>query len=86
VTETVDARKNPLSESETRIFLAGFKEVVALKGKKVVRIQQSKGSLDLDEVLTVGLGPTGNLRAPAIRKGATLIIGFNEDEYRAQLL
>jgi len=27
------------------------------------------------------LGPTGNLRAPAIRVGKTLLVGFNEDAY-----
>ena len=27
------------------------------------------------------LGPTGNLRAPAVRTGTTLLVGFNEDVY-----
>ena len=27
-------------------------------------------------------GPTGNLRAPALRKGRTLVIGFDEETYR----
>jgi arsenate reductase-like glutaredoxin family protein len=28
------------------------------------------------------LGPTGNLRAPTIRKGKTLLVGFSDDAYR----
>jgi hypothetical protein len=28
------------------------------------------------------LGPTGNLRAPALRTGKTLLVGFNEEAYR----
>ncbi len=28
------------------------------------------------------LGPTGNLRAPTIRTGATVLVGFNEEVYR----
>lgn len=28
------------------------------------------------------LGPTGNLRAPALRRGRTLVVGFSEAEYR----
>ncbi len=28
------------------------------------------------------LGPTGNLRAPTIRTGATVLVGFNEEAYR----
>jgi len=31
------------------------------------------------------LGPTGNLRAPTIRKGKTLLVGFSEDSYRQVL-
>ena len=36
-----------------------------------------------DEVLLARLiGPTGNLRAPAVRVGTTLVVGFNEEAYR----
>ena len=28
------------------------------------------------------LGPTGNLRAPTIRTGATVLVGFNEEAYQ----
>jgi hypothetical protein len=31
------------------------------------------------------LGPTGNLRAPTIRKGKTLLVGFSEEVYRQVL-
>jgi hypothetical protein len=31
------------------------------------------------------LGPTGNLRAPTIRKGKTLPVGFNKEAYRQVL-
>lgn len=39
----------------------------------------------MDEVLEVALGPTGNLRAPAFRKGDTWVIGFEEGAYREVL-
>jgi hypothetical protein len=29
------------------------------------------------------LGPTGNLRAPTLRVGRTLVVGFDADTYRA---
>jgi len=32
------------------------------------------------------LGPTGNLRAPTLRAGSTVLVGFDEDVYRAALL
>lgn len=31
------------------------------------------------------LGPTGNLRAPTVRIGNTVVVGFNEDAYRQAL-
>jgi hypothetical protein len=31
------------------------------------------------------LGPTGNLRAPTLRVGRTLIVGFDEETYRRVL-
>jgi len=31
------------------------------------------------------LGPTGNLRAPAIRAGKTVLIGFNEEVFDSVL-
>jgi hypothetical protein len=31
------------------------------------------------------LGPTGNLRAPTLRKGRTLLVGFSEQAYRQVL-
>ncbi|MBD3866913.1 MAG: hypothetical protein IFK94_02220 [Acidobacteria bacterium] len=34
-----------------------------------------------EELLKHILGPTGNLRAPTIRKGKTLLVGFNEELY-----
>jgi hypothetical protein len=37
-------------------------------------------------VLEAVLGPTGNLRAPTLRVGKTLLVGFSEEVYRKQLL
>ena len=31
------------------------------------------------------LGPTGNLRAPTIRSGKTLVVGFHEEIYADEL-
>ncbi len=31
------------------------------------------------------LGPTGNLRAPTIRRGKTVIVGFNEEVFAEHL-
>lgn len=54
-------------------------KLIVMKGKKVLTFNPSKD--DADEIAKVALGPTGNLRAPAIRMGKTWLIGFNEDAY-----
>ncbi len=37
-----------------------------------------KGSVDEEEMLKVLLGPSGNLRAPTLKIGATLLVGWCE--------
>jgi arsenate reductase-like glutaredoxin family protein len=55
----------------------------AAKGKSVVHVDLKKSKPD--EALPLMLGPTGNLRAPTLRKGRTLIVGFDEATYRELL-
>jgi hypothetical protein len=38
-----------------------------------------------DELLAVILGPTGNLKAPTLRLGQTLLVGFSEEAYKQTL-
>lgn len=40
---------------------------------------------DPDTAAAAMLGPTGNLRAPTLKVGRTLIVGFDEDSYRSVL-
>jgi len=52
------------------------------KGKKVIRVDLRKSRPPRSELLELLLGPTGNLRAPTIRKGRTLLVGFDEATYK----
>ena len=62
-----------LVESANRLFVA--------RGKKVVELNLKQDVPTETEVLKLILGPTGNLRAPTLRCGKQLIIGFNEEMY-----
>ncbi len=53
------------------------------KGKRVSAFEPA-GTASR-ELLDAMLGPTGNLRAPTIRRGKTVLVGFNEDLYREKL-
>lgn len=56
------------------------------KGKKVVTFDMKQSPPDDDTLAAHLLGPTGNLRAPTIRRGKTLLIGFNEEAYASHLV
>jgi hypothetical protein len=59
--------------------------VVVVRGKKVVTFDMRKDPPDDDTLAAHLLGPTGNLRAPTLRKGKTLLVGFSEAAYREVL-
>ena len=56
--------------------------VVVARGKKIVRFDMKRDAPDDETLLAHLLGPTGNLRAPTVRKGKTLYVGFSEDTYQ----
>jgi arsenate reductase-like glutaredoxin family protein len=55
------------------------------RGKNVQRVDVSKDSPSDEELVKLLLGPTGNLRAPTIRHGKQLFVGFNPDLYESEL-
>jgi arsenate reductase-like glutaredoxin family protein len=60
-------------------------EIYAMKGKKLVHFDLTRTKPSREELLAVLLGPSGNLRAPTIRNGRTLLVGFDEATYRKAL-
>ena len=50
-----------------------------MKGKKVARFDVK--SAVTEEAVQAMLGPTGNLRAPTIRVGRTLLVGYNDEVF-----
>lgn len=62
-------------------MLKDVNELYAAKGKKIVHVNLKKTDLSQDELQKLIVGPTGNLRAPTLRKGKTLMVGFHEETY-----
>lgn len=54
--------------------------MIVSKGRKVTEF--TGAAYAEDAAVDAMLGPTGNLRAPTIRTGATVLVGFNEEAYR----
>jgi arsenate reductase-like glutaredoxin family protein len=61
--------------------LKGVEQLYVAKGKKVVHVDLARATPPRTELLGLLLGPTGNLRAPTLRKGRTLLVGFDEATY-----
>jgi len=70
----VPASRKLAKKDAAEIAKAASKIIVA-KGKKVAEFPGGSASAD---VIAAMLGPTGNLRAPTIRKGKTVVVGFDE--------
>ena len=77
----VNARKEQFDRVRTLELLQPLSEVVAVKGKKILRFSLKKGQPPPDALLSAVLGPSGNLRAPAIRTGEILVVGFHPTVY-----
>lgn len=59
--------------------------MIVAKNKKVVTFDMKAEPPDDDTLLAHVLGPTGNLRAPTLRRGRTLLVGFSEEAYQSLL-
>lgn len=62
-----------MAREASKIFVA--------RGKNYVSIDMKKDAPGDDELAKLIVGPSGNLRAPTIRKGKTLFVGFNAEAY-----
>ena len=82
VASQTDARKSTLEEKEAFELLRGADEIYAARGKRVVHVDLKKEKPGREMLAALLLGPTGNLRAPTLRQGRTLIVGFDEATYR----
>jgi arsenate reductase-like glutaredoxin family protein len=60
-------------------------EIYVAKGKRVIHMDLKSEKPDDDTLARLLLNSTGNLRAPTLKKGRTLIVGFDEATYEALL-
>ena len=81
----MNAKKAPIAGEAALGVLRDVDVLYVTKGKKVIRVDLSGARPPKAELLGLLLGPSGNLRAPTIRRGRTLVVGFDEDTYAAVL-
>lgn len=73
------AKKEPLSDADARALLASVSELVVAKGKSVRTLAAKEARLDDLR------GPTGSFRAPIVKVGRRLLVGFHEETLRQEL-
>jgi arsenate reductase-like glutaredoxin family protein len=80
--QEVSANNTKLGAEDALCLSREVSKIVVAKGKKIVTFDMKKDPPGDDALLAALLGPTGNLRAPTVRKGMTLLVGFDEEMYR----
>ncbi len=73
IVEERPSRKRPLTDDDARALLAEVETVQIARGKRVVSIAAQ--DTDINQLK----GPTGNYRAPMVRRGETLLVGFHAE-------
>jgi hypothetical protein len=81
----VNASKERKGREEALALARSVERVVVARGKKVLVFDMKSAPPDDDTLAAALLGPTGNLKAPTLRKGKTLLVGFGEAAYRQVL-
>ena len=83
--ETVNAKQRRIGLEEALKMAAEASDIYVSKGSKVIHLTVGGEEPDEELVKKHILGPTGNLRAPTVLKGKTMLVGFNEDAYQKVL-
>ena len=62
-------------------MLTDVDEIYSTKGKRVTHVDLRIEQPSNETLLSLLLGPTGNLRAPTLRVGRALLVGFDQATY-----
>jgi len=83
IAETTSANKIRYERDEALELARRAKRLVVARGAKLVELDPTTTADD--QLAALLLGPSGKLRAPALRVGPALYIGFTPDMYSAAL-
>ena len=77
----MDSNKQKIGRAAALKLLDGVSRLIAMRGKNVSTFDLKEERPDNEKLLSHMMGPTGNLRAPTLRIGNTLVVGYNEEVY-----
>jgi arsenate reductase-like glutaredoxin family protein len=84
--EVQSAGRDPIEGADALAVLEGVKDLHIAKGKAALRIDLTKDRPSDEELLQLLLGRSGKLRAPTLRVGTTLVVGYNADLLASTLM
>jgi len=79
VAEEVNAAKDTLKIDGVWDLLGAAEKIYVTSGTKILEFNPE--TADREELLKRVTGRTGNLRAPALRRGDVFYIGYNDEMY-----
>jgi len=80
------AGKDPIEGAAALGVLEGVTDLYVAQGRKVLHFDLSDERPSDDDLLAMLLGRSGKLRAPSLRTGTKLVVGYNQDLLPATLL
>lgn len=81
-----NANTDPVQGAEALAALDGVDHLYVAKGKKVLHVDLVDARPSDEALLELLLGRSGKLRAPTIRVGSKLLVGYNDEILRTHLL
>jgi arsenate reductase-like glutaredoxin family protein len=86
VQHIVDCKKEIMELDDAMKLLKGAEKLYATKGQKVVEVDLKGSNPTKDQLAELVIGPSGKLRAPTVKHGKTVAVGFNEGMYKSAFL
>ena len=81
----MDARKVRFDREAALRLARAAARVVSIRGPRVAILDMKREPPDDETLAKAVLGPRGTLRAPVMRMGTTLFVGFNERAFTANV-
>lgn len=83
IAEELDARRAGFDADGAWELLKSAEEILVARGRRLSRFDPKRDARDA--ILEQAIGPSGKLRAPALRRGGAWLIGFHEEGVRELL-
>ena len=83
--EVRSATKEPLEGAAALTVLDGMDRMYVAQGKKILEVDLKKARPSDEALLELLLGRSGKLRAPTVRSGKKVLVGYNAELFETVL-